>query len=531
MKKITTFLMALLVVAGVNAASDWQGMMQKKNNHSVNLTTKHVQGKMVSQMAQESYQDTCSLFYSNFVQEFNETYVLLANDYFYYYFWLVDTEITLDKTYSISGGTIDSDGTGYNEDMTDDSYWQADDATITFTKDEKGLLHARGNMTFDDDIINLVYDEPGMQYIEDSCTDMIITDEYAQQYNVMGVQLTGEVMTYVFFINGKEITYGKNYTFSDMDQQNSYVSDGSSVYTLDSAEIKITQDEKGLLHAEGFVVSGSVTIQLSYDEPEKPTTYEDVYMTVPNAEMVDYRTALNAMEFMGKSSDNGYYFVLDYITKDAITGTFDENTCDITYCYVVRLNGNESREYIKIVKATAVVTEIEGGYKAEAKFYCMDAKCYNVTFTFVKPTAKTKVTINSTNLDLEDATGSGMPEFSIWANDATYEVSLYLFYAFEIAGQYTIDDFHSAYCTIADHDKSYQPYSADITVTENNGVYTVTGTILCYGDVEFTLNLTQSGTAIDHVEMKAAADKRLENGQLIILRDGVRYTMMGTTLK
>ncbi|MCQ2347193.1 MAG: hypothetical protein MJZ92_04615 [Paludibacteraceae bacterium] len=422
MKKMTTFLMALLMVVGAYATSDWQQMVQRKNNHSSNLTMKHVQGKMFSPMAQEDLRDTCYI----------------------------------------------------------------------------------GRVDF----------------------------QYAETDGLVYVSLEGQYY-YDFYIKvtkAEDFVYGKTYTLADMDDEYTGIfplDDDATGYAFDAVELTVTKDKKDLHHIRVEGVSGSVNLHLVYDEL---ATFEDVNLTVPKAEMIDYRATLNAMEFEGMSSDNAYYFVLDYFTTNAIAGTFDENTCDKSFCYVLHFNGDGTSEQLQVVKVTAVVTAIEGGYKAEAKFYCSDAKCYNVTFTFIEPTAKTKVTINSTNLDLEDITGSGLPEFTIWANNSEYEVSLYLFYAFEIPGQYTMQNFRTAYCMIADKRQKYKLYSADLTVAEDDGVYTVTGTILCYGDIEFTLNLTQSGMAIDNLEMKANANKRIEKGQVILIRDGKTYNAQGSLI-
>ena len=81
----------------------------------------------------------------------------------------------------------------------------------------------------------------------------------------------------------------------------------------------------------------------------------------------------------------------------------------------------------------------------------------------------------------------------------------------------------------------YSVYTANITIEEiGDGVYHITGTVLCYGDVEFTLDLTTtSSTALDEVKGDATSLRKIyDNGVLYMVRpDGTIYNAAGTRVR
>ena len=73
-----------------------------------------------------------------------------------------------------------------------------------------------------------------------------------------------------------------------------------------------------------------------------------------------------------------------------------------------------------------------------------------------------------------------------------------------------------------------------VTITPENGEKAVSATIgATTGGKSFVINYTgeASATAIDNAAVETPAVKTIENGQLVILRDGVKYNAMGVRLQ
>jgi len=355
------------------------------------------------------------------------------------------------------------------------------------------------------------------------------TTDYSAQYGLQEVMLTTDDFYFLFYIKGNSIVDNQLYTTSDMDTSNCYfTTDGYDSYLMDSISYKQYYDKDGGFHVTAFVLSGSVNITITYYRAPVPKSYDTINVTIPMAQMGDYRT-IGAMEFYGYSADSTYYAQIDYACTDVIEGQYTEEDFDLDYCYMDVNNVEKD-----IVKVTADVSVIQGGYQIEAYFYCYDGHCYHASMTFVVPQPTTKVNLTANNLEIDDYTKStsSYPQFMVYASTSTYNLSLDI-YADSIGGTFTEADFRMMYSYVVDNlSTRYTIYSANVQVTNNAGVYTVTGTLLCYGDVEFTLNLTQSGTALDEVEgattqgaMYDIQGRKIENpvaGQIVI-RDGKKY--------
>jgi len=76
------------------------------------------------------------------------------------------------------------------------------------------------------------------------------------------------------------------------------------------------------------------------------------------------------------------------------------------------------------------------------------------------------------------------------------------------------------------------PCAGNLKVADDAVLTDVTITITVdYEKAEVTLLLATEATAVDNVKADVKAVKRIENGQLVILKNGVRYNVLGTEIK
>lgn len=357
--------------------------------------------------------------------------------------------------------------------------------------------------------------------------------QYYSNFDVTMVSLPTEDFTFCFPFYGKTINENQTYTEADetlLDIENCYFYDDQYEYDMDQFSYKQYTDGDGGFHVTITIVSGTVTINVNYYRAPVPTKYDTIDIEIPNAKVADY-LSINAYEFFGNSADDIYYAQLDYTTTGAIAGDYDENDCDLQYNLLTFDHEGQAVE-IELVKVTAKVVQTEGGYTADAYYYAYNGKCYHVTFVFVEPTPKTKVNFSATNLEIDENFESLNPQIMVYASSSTYNLSLDI-YTSMIEGSYNLNDLRTAYSYILDSSNNrYAFYSANLTIAKDGDAYKLTGTILCYGDVEFTLDITEGATALENIMRDQAKGKKFDvqgreirnaqHGQMVII-NGQKY--------
>jgi hypothetical protein len=141
----------------------------------------------------------------------------------------------------------------------------------------------------------------------------------------------------------------------------------------------------------------------------------------------------------------------------------------------------------------------------------------------------------------------GAWRISGYSADSTQFVSL-VFNGLGIEGSYSIVEMSPDYSYVVtditwaegevDSYNYFEVKAADLTATlnETDSVVTVTGTVLTQDRnnvPQFTVRLSTSPAqqAIDIVPSAATATKRLEDGELIIEKNGVKYTITGSIIR
>ena len=100
-------------------------------------------------------------------------------------------------------------------------------------------------------------------------------------------------------------------------------------------------------------------------------------------------------------------------------------------------------------------------------------------------------------------------------------------WGYEGAGEYV-------WVGLVSTDYSFEWSANVVTVTEENGQYTITGVFLDDTDetkYNVTITTKATATALDNLNTTVAPVKMIENGQLIIVKDGVQYNAQGAVVK
>lgn len=385
------------------------------------------------------------------------------------------------------------------------------------------------SMTSGDYTFNITYGVTPSEPINITATNYNCADAY-DRYGVTQYTLSTSDYTFYFAIKLPlaSIEENKTYTLEEMDATYSGVSVGEDEsYSYKTATYKQYTDVEGRLHAEATVTFGNYTVNISYVRNAAPAEYTMVDLTMQG---VRFAEGQGYCDFGGMTADGTYVAVLDYLTTGSVVGEFDENACEVAYNIF-----KKNDEPLQLVKVTAKVVAIENGYKAEGWFYAYDGNCYHCTFVYTIPQPTTKVNLTVNNAEIDEHLGQQTSFVDIYATDNNYTMQLEI-NTLAIAGTYTEANLNGTFSFFRDaNNKLYSVYTANITIEEiGDGVYHITGTVLCYGDIEFTLDLTTtSSTALDEVKGDATSLRKIyDNGVLYMVRpDGTIYNAAGTRVR
>ena len=104
-----------------------------------------------------------------------------------------------------------------------------------------------------------------------------------------------------------------------------------------------------------------------------------------------------------------------------------------------------------------------------------------------------------------------------------------------LVGNYTEADLNTGYTAIYVNNERFAIASAEFSVAAGeNGSYVLTGWLLAKNSVkyEFVIKTAEQSTeGIENAKAAGKATKRIENGQLVIEQNGIRYNATGAVEK
>lgn len=214
-------------------------------------------------------------------------------------------------------------------------------------------------------------------------------------------------------------------------------------------------------------------------------------------------------------------------------------TCDNSQTYTL----NQSLEYNEDFFALdyELVMYLEAGFG-----FLVGVSSYNDCLITLKDAPYIPVVVTDTvavtfypyyNAEGEGGWDDNVEELGWWQYQGeTADQSLYItispVYADQVAGTYTIDDMDLDFTYIYDEvaGAGYDFESLDVVVTENGGVVTLTATGVCMNGIYYIITCEmEAPMAVENVEA-VKAQKTIQNGQLVILKNGVKYNAQGAQL-
>lgn len=332
--------------------------------------------------------------------------------------------------------------------------------------------------------------------------DTMFFDETNDVYMILYTE--GDVVTLrldIFVEEGQRgLTNGKTYTWDEMYQKFCYVYVGAEFqgHAFKDANITWTKDAQGLEHIAGYAIDTlDNTYNFHYDDVPFIPTGDTIAVSFPGSLRLEHYQS--DWYFSGTNSDGAYSLMLTLLNDgDSPVGHYTAENIDLTYSYLDKSLGDGGYELLYFHDATADITAAENDTLViHAEVMAQDGIVYVLEAFYSEPKALRHEQITATDLYINTDYLYGMVgAIRVEASDDQRRVVLAL--TPETADLSVYDTYQlSAYTPnlgnvtyFIDPETPYEVYKGTVTVERAENGAVVTGTLLCYNDVEYTLHLT-----------------------------------------
>ncbi len=221
---------------------------------------------------------------------------------------------------------------------------------------------------------------------------------------------------------------------------------------------------------------------------------------------------------------------------DALAGTYDVKDLNPQYNGIYDFTEDPQNPVrITFISGTfTVVVDAEAHTVAvTGEIVCSDGKTYAISLLYVQPEAKATVELNYADATLSDHIAD-VGQFQIAGIDMENQtMASFVIYSSAAVGEYTEADLNPNYSYIYADGAQQTIYSATLKVEEFEGGYKLTGDVLCYNNTLYkvTLIVPPVETGIEDVQLSGKAVKAFRDGQVVIIRDGKTYNVVGATVR
>ena len=308
--------------------------------------------------------------------------------------------------------------------------------------------------------------------------------------------------------------------------------DTTSVGDFFSAKVNVTLNEGVYTIAADLFMTDTVLykVSMTYVKPVATDTIEHTFTEPVSLDKYD-----GDWYFLAK--DANYVLAMDYYSETA-AGEFGLADLYADYVGMGIINGTDTTD-VSYLDIKLVVTESANQFDIKVTYLGEDLHCYIFYLVSKKATAETTEQVNWENADLTDVSAySWYYGFSYGVLASNADSSLVFSLALNketLVGNYTEADLNTGYTAIYVNNERFAIASAEFSVAAGeNGSYVLTGWLLAKNNVkyEFVIKTAEQETqGIENAKAAGKATKRIENGQLLIEKNGKTFNVNGAIVK
>lgn len=316
---------------------------------------------------------------------------------------------------------------------------------------------------------------------------------------------------------------------------------GSGNWTANGANLTREANTTNLAEGSGNMhiaadVAGDYVFTYTYETqvlevvyPEAPVVPDTIVIDIESeVQYTDYVAQAGWWQFM---ADNDEYSIsISNVSTTQAAGTYTIADLDADYTYLFRVADSTK---IHFVAGSFVLTEGEDGSRTiEGVVTGDDEKIYSIKLVFRIPTPATTVNVEIPNWGVADAAEIYSYTGTVFygeAADSTYIQFVVL--GNNPIGTFTYDDMLPTATGIEVGGEYKAIYSMDVTVNASDAQRAIiTMDILCYNNTLYHVT-THIGEGINAVEAAQKAVKMIQNGQVVIIKNGVHYNINGAVIR
>lgn len=239
-------------------------------------------------------------------------------------------------------------------------------------------------------------------------------------------------------------------------------------------------------------------------------------------------------QIIGTTED--YEFSLSNVSTTETAGVYTIDDLDPDYSYITVMTATDTTDVTFVDGSVTVAVANDGTVTIVGALVGNDGNVYNFNLTYVDPKAERVANVTISNGTLYDGYASaGLYAVYGTADDNTAYVQLAIWVEEDFAGDFTEEDLDFQYVGsgVQDADGSHSIFSAVINVLPGDaeGVYSITADLLCYNNTLYKVSMSIGKTeGFENVDAAVKAIKRLVNGNVVIEKNGVKYSVNGAKL-
>lgn len=253
---------------------------------------------------------------------------------------------------------------------------------------------------------------------------------------------------------------------------------------------------------------------LTYDETPLVPTGDSVTVTISRP-LTGCEYNDQEHYWLVRAQDNTYSVQLQYYSTDESSpaGSFGAADIELSATYLSYPTG-ELDEYQEPIynevyakDGSILVTQDSGRTNVNASILAEDGVRYLITLFYALPEADSQETFLANNLHVDTWAFEAWGEILITASTEDGKSISLDFYGDQeagIPGTYNINESSSNGGSVTVDGEQYNIYSGSVTISLANDAYSVSGTILCWNNVEYTLNLNEPEVVVSEKTFASA---------------------------
>lgn len=311
--------------------------------------------------------------------------------------------------------------------------------------------------------------------------------------------LYGEDNTYAFYFDiiygsdAEDLILGHTYTVEDIwvgsdGMYGGVFYDGEWHYGIKELSLVKTKDEAGLVHFAGSCTDSlDAEFTFHYDELPFVPSGDTISHSFSKCATMSYSSQYK--DWTIRAKDTQFEFQLDILSEnaDSPVGEYssDNNDFDLNYTNVEVYVTPDSSLLFQPHSVSATITESNDSTFIHAEILAENGDVYVFDAFYATPQKQGEVSIDATNLVLDDSWYGYFGIIWASASNEQYSISLILYAA---SGTLNAgEDFTGSIKNLTTGEET-EIYSGSITISNLDGIQ-INGAVLCYDNIEYTLHL------------------------------------------